>query len=276
MERAVQRRDAGRSAVPGGRERPSRQAGGFTAVSPEARAQTGLQAAANDSPRARQLQAYQRMADHSPQGERLRSLQAMADGGSARPIQRTPTASAGVVQRTSLNGVLVDPAVPYPNGNQAAVLTHMAGEWGGANGGAVTGGHLLNEMVAAWGPAVANSANPNNASPAGVHFAGGLPGDNITPHQHTFRLATQNPGNQQTNVSLAKQSTFWPSGWNNAELTQTLNNSFRNGAANTWASKENMSYWYRWQTLGANTLFPIEKVATATGTDRNRMKAGRL
>jgi hypothetical protein len=196
---------------------------------------------------------------------------AAMESGSANsllPIQQ-------VVQRMSLNGVLVNEAIAYPNDNEGAVLTHMVGEWDVAGGLAVTGGHLLTAMVAQWGAAVANS-NPNAASPTGVHFAGGLPGNNITPHQHSFRLVANNPAHQgQRRVSNLKQSTFWPANWGDANLVLTLNNSWRNGAANEWASKANMSYWYRWQTLGDNTLFPIERVAEAEGTLRNRMRAGR-
>jgi hypothetical protein len=180
-----------------------------------------------------------------------------------------------VAQRMTLNGYLVDEAKPYPNDNQDAVLTHMAGEWDVANALAVTGGHLLAAMVAQWGAAVPNSV-PDARSPTGVHFAGGLPGNNITPHQHTFRLVAANPARQgQTKISNPKESTFWPANWSAANLAHTLNNSYQNGRANEWASKARMTYWYRWQTLGDNTLFPIAKVANPVGTLRNRMKAGR-
>jgi hypothetical protein len=180
-----------------------------------------------------------------------------------------------VAQRMSLNGVLVDEATPYPNDNQAAVLRHMAGEWDVANALEVRGGHLLAGMVAQWGAAVPNSV-PDARSPTGVHFAGGLPGNNITPHQHTFRLVAANPARQgQTKISNRKESTFWPANWSPHNLAQTLNNSYRNGGENMWASKAGMSYWYRWQTLGDNTLFPIERVAQPTGTWRNKMKEGR-
>jgi len=181
-----------------------------------------------------------------------------------------------VAQRMTLNGEFVDEATPYPNDNEAAVLRHMAGEWDVANAPAVTGGHLLAAMVARWGAAVPNSANPNAGSPTGVHFTGGLPGNNITPHQHTFRLVAANPARQgQTKISNPKESTFWPANWSAANLAHTLNNSYQNGRANEWASKARMTYWYRWQTLGDNTLFPIERVAEPLGTLRNRMKAGR-
>jgi hypothetical protein len=180
-----------------------------------------------------------------------------------------------VAQRMSLNGVLVDEATPYPNNNQAAVLMHMAGEWDVANALAVTGGHLLAAMVAKWGAAVPNSV-PDARSPTGVHFAGRLPGNNITPHQHTFRLVAANLARQgQTRISNPKESTFWPANWSADNLAQTLNNSYQNGGANMWASKARTTYWYRWQTLGDNTLFPIERVAEPVGTLRNKMKAGR-
>ncbi len=186
----------------------------------------------------------------------------------------TANIANSVAQLTSLNGRLVDVNTPYPNGNQATILAHMAADWNGAAGGAVTGGHILDAMVTKWGNAVANSV-PNNQSPDGVHFAGAIPGNNITSHQHSFQLVRTNPGNNQTTVSPVKQSTFWPNNWTTAALATTLQNSWQNGPANAWASKENTSYWYRWQTLGANTVFPIEKVPVATGTLRNRMREGR-
>lgn len=182
--------------------------------------------------------------------------------------------SNDVAQLTTLNGRRVDLSNPYPNPNQATILDHMAANWNGAQVGAVTGGHILNEMVNRWGNAVANSV-PNNQSPDGVHFAGAIPGNNIASYQHSFRLVRTQPGNNQTTVSPVKQSTFWPNIWAAGELARTLQNSWQHGHANEWASKENTSYWYRWQTLGANTVFPIEKVPVATDTLRNRMRAGR-
>jgi hypothetical protein len=180
-----------------------------------------------------------------------------------------------VAQRMSLTGVLVDEDTPYPNNNQATVLTHMAGEWDFANALAVTGGHLLTAMQLKWGAAVPNSV-PNAMSPRVVHFVSGLPGNNITPHKHAFRLVEVNPARQvQTRISNLKESTFWPANWSANNLAETLNNSYQNGGKDTWASKANMTYWYRWQTLGENTLFPIERVAKPEGTLRNKMKAGR-
>ena len=182
--------------------------------------------------------------------------------------------NSNVIQRITLNGTQVDENTMYPNNNQAGVIVHMGGEWDGIGGHAVTGGHLINEINNVWGgQPVANSV-PNGASPAGIHFESNIPGNNITPHQHRFRLVHNNPQGANT-VSNPKDSTFWPRNWNQASLIRTLNNSFRCGNATQWASKQNTSYWYRWQTLGANTLFPIEHIATATGTDRNRSKAGR-
>jgi hypothetical protein len=163
------------------------------------------------------------------------------------------------IQRISLGGKKVQEDVKYPNTNEAEVMTHMAGEWGGGNNTAVTGGHLLSAMVDTWGPAVPNSVNPNLTSAPGVHFESSLPGNNIIKYKHTFRLVKKQQG--QARISNPKQSTFWPKNWSTANLKQTLNNSYQNGPADTWASKENMSYWYRWQTLGTNTLFPIEKFA---------------
>ncbi|WP_298769906.1 DUF4157 domain-containing protein [uncultured Shewanella sp.] len=179
-----------------------------------------------------------------------------------------------VIQLKSLNGILLDETVPYPNNNQAAILMHMAGEWDGINGHAVDGGHLLSTMEQLYGPAVAKSM-PNGESAAGVHFAGGLPGDRITAHQHRFKLVKNNPGGGARRVSASKDSTFWPRSWSSNNLVNTLNHSYRNGNATDWASKQNTSYWYRWQTLGANTLFPIERITRITGSDRNKMKEGR-
>lgn len=182
--------------------------------------------------------------------------------------------SHSVMQLKNLNGILLDETVPYPNNNQAAILTHMAGEWDGINGHAVDGGHLLSSMVQLYGPAVAKSL-PNGESAAGVHFAGGLPGDRITPHQHNFKLVKDNAGGGVRRVSAAKDSTFWPASWSRNNLVNTLDHSYRNGNATEWASKQNTSYWYRWQTLGANTLFPIDRITRITGSDRNKMKEGR-
>lgn len=257
-----------------GAARPARGGFAFMDNRPQAAMQRKMVAMANDGPLAVRQKARIGMANDSPRASQLKAL--AAGNGPGRVAQCKPAGTnlpgGPVVQRMSLNGVPVDTAVPYPNLNQAAILEHMAGEWDGEGGHAVTGGHLLDAMVAAWGGAVANSV-PDNAAPAGVHFEESLPGNNITPHQHTFRLV--NSVNGRAQISRSKQSTFWPRNWDAGALTATLNNSFRNGGANMWASKANMSYWYRWQTLGANTLFPIEKAAVATGTERNRMKAGR-
>ncbi len=228
-------------------------------------------------PEAAAQQDLQEATNHSPYVTAQRRQLADAFGTA---LQRKPDHSVSqnqpVAQLLSLNGVLVDTATPYPNANQAAVLTHMHGEWDGVNAHAVSGGHLLTEMVNDWGAAVPNAdlGGLDANSAAGVHFAGALPGDKITPHQHDFKLVTGVAG--QRRRSNTKTSTFWPSSWGDNELTATLTDSHQNGAANMWASKANTSYWYRWQTLGANTLFPVEKVATATGTNRNKAKAGRL
>jgi hypothetical protein len=195
-------------------------------------------------------------------------------GGKTTKIRLNKGRNENVLQLTSLNGVQVQKDVKYPNNNQVNVLTHMDGVWDGVNGHAVTGGHLLDGIKNTWGPPVANSV-PNGASPKGVHFEGGLPGNKITPHQHRFRLVHDNQQGANA-VSNPKDSTFWPGDWKQAKLINTLDNSFRCGNATQWASKENTTYWYRWQTLGANTLFPIELIGTATGTDRNKSKAGRI
>jgi hypothetical protein len=245
---------------------------------PGAAVQRQVAARANHGPLAMQQKACIGMANGGSRALQLKALVARIGDSPRMVAQRmagdTALPRGPVAQLTSLNGHLVDTEVPYPNPNQAAVLNHMAGEWDGESGHAVTGGHLLSAMTAQWGAAVARSV-PGNASAEGVHFAGALPGNNITPHQHSFRLVRVNPGDQRTKISSAKESTFWPRNWTAGELAGTLNHSFQNGAANMWASKENMSYWYRWQTLGANTLFPVEKVATATGTERNNNKSKR-
>lgn len=179
---------------------------------------------------------------------------------------------ASVVQRMLLDGLAIGDL--YANDHENDIIAHMGGEWNGNNGGAVGGGHLLNKIVASWGPAVANSVptpGPNVAN--GVHFPGNIPRVNrVTQNQFTFRLVTTN-GTKR--VSQPKTSTFWPTNWSQQDLKKTLQNSWQLGdQENYYASKENTSYWYAWQSLGDNTLFP-NKILQVTGTERQRMHRGR-
>ena len=158
----------------------------------------------------------------------------------------------------------------------------MAGEWQQNNDGAVTGGHLLTEMEQTWGNAVPNS-NPTaqgvqQSNPAdGVHFPGAVPNvRRVIGDQFTFKLVSTN--NSQKKVSSTKQSTFWPTGWNRQNLVNTLQNSWQVGGSNDkYASKANTNntFWYKWQTLGVNTVFPNNTIKNVTNTDRQKMRAGR-
>lgn len=248
-----------------GRVRPTMQLKGKVAVNDDAGLEKeadvmGGKVAQQASPR-RETVAQPRRAEETTNGQiQPKQLKRQVESASLCP---------SVLQRVSLNDIPLKEDIVYPNDNEQEVLTHMAGEWAGRAGNAVTGGHLLTAMKAKWGDAVANSV-PNLHSAPGIHFAEAIPGDNITSHQHRFRLVRNTPSG--TVISPQKDSTFWPKSWSTDALSDTLNNSFRNGNANQWASKKNTSYWYRWETLGANTLFPIEKVTAPTGTKRQKSK----
>ena len=172
------------------------------------------------------------------------------------------------IQRATLgsfnDGVRVDDTT-YDNSNWAAIRTHMAGEWDGGNESKPSGGHLLSSMVATWGAATYGTANNRNLQAtdrSGVYFTGAnnLP-TKPAADQHDYFLVQANGQKKQ---SKTKSSSFWPRGWSRADLKATLDNSYTTNQGNVYASKENTTYWYTWQTLGDDnkTVFPKKRYPT--------------
>ncbi len=189
-------------------------------------------------------------------GAKALSENVMRKTGDASPVQRKEASVAQFALGT-LGGYRVNEA-KYVNGNWGTIETHMKGEWGGGDNGAVTGGHVLNGMTGEWGASHFSVARAKpNVNASGVYFEGAnnLP-KNIDGTQHDFYLATV--GNQKK-LSNIKSSSFWPKGWSLDNLKATLDDSHTTNQANIYASKANTSYWYTWQTLGANTVFPVAR-----------------
>jgi len=178
-----------------------------------------------------------------------------------RALGRWIGSRAPAIQRKAigrLDGYTVQDTM-YENNNEATILEHMGGEWNRQNDGAVTGGHLLASMIAKWGNAQFNQANDRNAvNQSGVYFTGSnaLP-NRITNEQFTFYLGIIENG--RVKKSQTKNSTFWPRDWDEEDLRNVLNNSYKTNQQNVFASKQNTSYWYTWQKLGENTVFPLDR-----------------
>ena len=149
----------------------------------------------------------------------------------------------------------------YVNGAWDTIRPHLAGEWNGNNGSSPTGGHILNEMVAKWGPSHANVARVNDGTTnaSGVYFTGSAPAANKVAGTTFDYFLVDYSVPSQKKMSSVKTSSFWPVGWSNANLKTVLDNSQTTTTGNTNASKAITNYWFTWHSLGDVTAYPLAR-----------------